>query len=67
MKKLILISCLFLFALMILQVSAQDRLTLTATEARKIITDGYRDWDRGRVALDRKIFEKMLAPAEHIN
>jgi hypothetical protein len=66
MKKLVLISCLFLFALMILQVSAQDRLTLTATEARKIITDGYRDWDRGRVALDRKIFEKMLAPGFYI-
>jgi len=66
MKKLILISCLFLFALMILQISAQDRLTLTAAEARKIITDGYRDWDRGRVALDRKIFEEMLAPGFYI-
>jgi hypothetical protein len=62
MKKLILISCLFLFSLMILQISAQDRLTLTASEARKIITDGYRDWSRARVALDRKTFEKMLAP-----
>jgi hypothetical protein len=53
--------CLFLFALMILQISSQDRVTLTATEARKIITDGYRDWSRARVALDRKVFEKMLA------
>jgi hypothetical protein len=63
-KKLILISCLLLVA--VTSISAQDRLTLTASEVRKIITDGYRDWDLGRVALDRKIFEKMLAPDFYI-
>jgi len=41
MKKLILIICLLLAAAT--SISAQDRLTLTAAEARKIITDGYRD------------------------
>ena len=54
--------CLFLFALMILQISAQDRAALTATEARKIIADGCRDWGRARLASDREAFEKMLAP-----
>ncbi len=57
---------MFLFALMILQISAQDRVALTAAEARRIITDGNRDWDRARVALDRKAFEKMLAPGFYI-
>ena len=54
--------CLFLFALTILQITAQDRVALTAAEARKIIADGNRDWGRARVALDREAFEKMLAP-----
>ncbi len=60
MKKLILISCLLLAAAS--SISAQDRLTLTASEVRKIITDGYHDWGRARISLDRETFEKMLAP-----
>lgn len=28
----------------------------------KIFTDGYRDWSRARVALDGKVFKKMLVP-----
>ena len=51
-----------LLALTTLQFSAQDRGTLTAAEARKIIADSYREWGRARVALDKKTFEKMLAP-----
>ena len=60
MKRLILFSSLLLLAAT--SISAQDRLTLTAAEARKIITDGFRDWGRARIALDRETFEKMLAP-----
>ncbi len=54
---------LFLFVLMIFQVSAQDRAALSAAGARKIIADGCRDWGRARMVLDREVFEKMLAPA----
>ena len=60
MKKLILISCLLLVAAT--SITAQDRLTLSASEARKIITNGYRDWGCARLTLDRETFEKMLAP-----
>jgi hypothetical protein len=31
-------------------------------EARKLIIDGYREWTRARLALDKPTFEKMLAP-----
>jgi len=55
-----------LFALMTIQISAQDRGTLTAAEARKFIADGNREWGRARVALDEKTFEKMLAPGFYI-
>jgi len=60
MKKRILCSCLLLIATT--SIGAQDRLTLTSDEARKIIANGYLDWGRARLALDREIFEKMLAP-----
>jgi len=60
MKKLILIISLLLAVAT--TISAQDRLTLTASEVRKIITDGYHDWGRARISLDRETFEKMLAP-----
>ena len=60
MKQLTLISCMLVAAAT--SISAQDRLTLTAAEGRKIITDGFRDWGRARIALDRETFEKMLAP-----
>ena len=60
MKKLILISCLLLAVAA--SISAQDRLSLTADEARKNITGGYLDWGRARLALDKETFEKMLAP-----
>lgn len=60
MKKLIMISCLLLAA--VPSMSAQDRLTLAADEARKIIANGYLDWGRARLALDRETFEKLLAP-----
>jgi len=60
MKKLILISCLLLAVAA--SISAQDRLTLTSDEARKIIANVYLDWGRARLALDRETFEKMLAP-----
>jgi len=60
MKKLILTSCLLLATAT--AISAQDRLTLTADEARKNIANGYLDWGRARLALDKEPFEQMLAP-----
>ncbi|OGD23605.1 MAG: hypothetical protein A2Y69_12460 [Candidatus Aminicenantes bacterium RBG_13_59_9] len=60
MKKHILIICLLLVAAT--STSAQDRSTLTTDEARKIIANGYLDWGRARLALDRETFERMLAP-----
>jgi hypothetical protein len=60
MKKLFFIGFLLLIAMA--SIRAQDRLTLTAAEARKIIANGYLDWGRARLALDRETFEKMLAP-----
>lgn len=50
-----------LSALILQQISAQDRGNLTAADARKIIADGNREWSRARLALDKKTFEAMLA------
>ena len=52
----------FLFVLMIGHLFAQDGGTSAAAEARKIIAGGNREWGRARVALDKAVFEKMLAP-----
>lgn len=40
----------------------QESSGLSAVEARKIIADGNREWGKARVELDKKAFEKMLAP-----
>lgn len=55
-----------LSALMMHQVSAQDRRALTAAEAREIIAYGNRELGRARLALDKKTFETMLAPGFYI-
>ncbi len=39
-----------------------DAPKLSLAEARKIITDGNREWGRARVALDKAAFERTLAP-----
>jgi hypothetical protein len=60
MKKMMLVGCLLLSAATSMR--SQDRSALTADEARKFIANGYLDWGRARLALDREAFEKMLAP-----
>src|SRR5436309_12591129 len=42
--------------------TAQDSGKLSPAEARKIIADGNIAWGKARVALDRQVFETMLAP-----
>lgn len=60
MKKPIFIGCLLLITMASMR--AQDRSTLTAAEARKVIADGYLEWGRARLDQNRGTFEKMLAP-----
>jgi Domain of unknown function (DUF4440) len=45
---------------------AQETPRLTPSEARKIIADGNREWGRARVALDRAVFQRMLAPEFYV-
>jgi hypothetical protein len=42
--------------------TGQDSQTANQAEARKVIEDGYIEWVKARVAIDKNTFEKMLAP-----
>ena len=45
---------------------AEHALQLTPAEARKMIADGYRKWDKARIEFDKKTFERMLSPEFYV-
>jgi hypothetical protein len=40
--------------------AGQDTQTANRAEARKVIRDGYIEWGKARVAIDKSTFEKMV-------